>query len=171
PRHCSLHAAYNNASVSREQQTAKKPFPEAKKPGLVAAQRKALCDLPEFRQYRITDAGGKEDAAPIRARRKDAAQLNRGNNRGGSRGVISIPTTPCNVAACDCISQYLPMRNTCALVAICDTPPWDDSNSDMLKDLAAGCAARRRRVRTASKSSPTEKIILPGTRNGLRRLR
>src|SRR5580693_9446926 len=52
-----------------------------------------------------------------------------------------IPTSPCNVAACDCISQYLAMRNTCAHVAICDTPPWDDSNSAMLKDLAAGPCA------------------------------
>jgi hypothetical protein len=50
-----------------EQQNPKKPFPEAKLPELVAAlrnlgdlptraaQRKALCELPEFRSYRITD--------------------------------------------------------------------------------------------------------------------
>jgi hypothetical protein len=49
-----------------EQQTAKTPFPEAKKPALLAAirrcdnlpreeQRRQVRDLPEFRQYRITD--------------------------------------------------------------------------------------------------------------------
>ncbi len=50
-----------------EQQHPKKPFPEAKQPELVAAlrnlvdlptraaQRQALCELPEFRPYRITD--------------------------------------------------------------------------------------------------------------------
>jgi hypothetical protein len=50
-----------------EQQNPKKPFPEAKLLALVAAlrnlsdlptraaQRKALCELPEFRPYRITD--------------------------------------------------------------------------------------------------------------------
>jgi hypothetical protein len=66
---------------------------------------------------------------------------------------------PVDVAACDCISQYLAMRNTCARVAICDTPPWDDSNSDMLKDLAAGCAARRRGVPTASNPAPQRRLF------------
>jgi hypothetical protein len=72
-----------------EPQAAKRPFPEAKKPELVAAlrklndlpnrraQRKAVCDLPEFRQYHITDAVFREAASKAPRRPGRAAKRQR----------------------------------------------------------------------------------------------
>jgi hypothetical protein len=100
----------------------------------------------------------KRVAAARRAGAQPLLRSGRGNPPSPVARVESwpIPTTPCNVAACDCISH-------CATLApvsqYATRPPWDDSNSDMLKDLAAGCAARRRRVRTASNPAPQRRLF------------
>jgi hypothetical protein len=72
-----------------EQPTKKRPLPNAKKPELVAALRKlddlpnraaqlqALCNMPEFREFTITDAlfrAAAKEAGPRRAGRKSRRQ-------------------------------------------------------------------------------------------------
>src|SRR5580693_292148 len=65
---------------------------------------------------------------------------------------------------------HLALRDTCARVAICDTAPLGRFELRCAKRTGRWVHRSTKARANSKQSSPIEKIILPGARNGLRRL-